>query len=200
MSIEHTNTNTNNAPNTDTQQAPRHRKRKRPPRTKRWYHDSQVGVEDLKGYVLARYFISIAEDETPEIFLVPMNREPIEREDGTYAMKSTYAGDIERNAIPLSTLDLDAFYTSLVNAKARLMRMQQEFHARAGREVTQPPPSQPKRSQQQPQPLTHRLTIPKAVLKQMQDVPPNQPTTPETAPKADSNADSSSLDKLLPGW
>lgn len=183
MSIEHTNnTGTNNE----------HKGHKRRPRTKRWYHDSQVGVEDLKSNALARYFISTAEDEIPEIFLVLMNREVVRRDDGTFAMKSTYAGDIERNAIPISTLDIDALYTSLVNAKARMARMQQEFCANTGREVTQPPPAQPKRSQQQPAPLTHRLHIPKAVVRQVKEV--------EQISEKENTQDIGSLAKLLTGW
>lgn len=195
MSNEHTN----NEPNHHSNQG-RGRRRQRKPRTMRWYHDSQIGVEDMKGYTLARFFISIANDETPEVFLVLMNREPVEREDGVIGMKPTYAGDIERNAIPLSALDLDSLYNSLVTVKARMLRHQQEYHAASGREVTLPPTPQPKRSQQAAQPLTQRLSIPKAVLRQIKDTPTTQPTTPETAVEADSNADSSSLAGLLRGW
>jgi hypothetical protein len=194
LSNEHTESNhtqQNNGPNPG-----RRRNRRRRPRTLRWYHESNVGVDDLKPNVVVKYFISIAEDETPSIRLVLMNRDTVVKEDGSFSMKPQYAGDIERNAIPIEILDLEAFWNTLVSMKARVMRMQDEFHGRTrdyetGRFVK---PPEPKRSQQPARPLTHRLEIPAAVVAKAVAVPPEQKPCEKSVPAPRSLADA------LPGW
>lgn len=161
MSDEHTEPTTN--PANSNSDGRRHRRRhNNRPRTMRWYHETNVGTEDLRPNVVMKFFISIAEDTTPEIYFLPMNRDAVVREDGAVGFKPAYAGDIERNAIPLSITDLESVWNAMVSMKSKLLRMQDEFHGRT-RDYTDK--KEPKRSQQPPQPLTHRIEIPKQVLK-----------------------------------
>lgn len=126
----------------------RRRNRRQNDRTVRWYHDSLVGTEDAVDLSLTRFFISIDKDETPEIFFIPMMRWPERDEDGRIVgYKPMYAGDIERNAIPLSTLDIGLHTKALVDMKARLSRMKAEHYAARD----QVPP---------PEPALHRIVVP----------------------------------------
>jgi len=111
IEYEHTNTN---------------KTRRKRQRTMRHYHDANVGPEDMKQYTVLRFFISTAPDETPEIFFIPMPRE-VRLKDDVADLKTIYAGDIERNAIPLSLVAIDQLYKELVNMKAQLVRRQAEF-------------------------------------------------------------------------
>lgn len=211
--------NENNEPNSDTnndQNHPRRRRkrnRRRGSRTIRWYHDSSVGTELHKQNVVLKFFISVAENETPEIFFIPMHRELVQREDGSIGMKPIYAGDIEKNAVPLSILDLKSMWDSLVTMKARLLRMQEEH--RGGEEKTIPIPevppevftavketaramaaeeaARPKRSQKPTQPLMHRMSFPPGVVARApaSAEPPAQPETKAPTP---------SLADALQGW
>lgn len=205
MSNEHTNTESN--PSND-QQNRRHRKRNRRPRTMRWFHESNVGPDHGIANTVAKFFISTSDN--PEIFLVLMNREDVIREDGTVGLKPIYAGDIERNAVPISMIDLDQLYNTLVTMKSRLERMKDDHRARGSRtaveagvaiekavlEAFNEKPLQPKRSQQPPQPLTHRMTIPKKLVAGVQQhapAPPEPTQQPSPSPTTD-------LASLLPGW
>lgn len=152
----------------------------------RWYHESNVGTEDLLPNVVVKFFISIAEDETPEIYFLPMNRDTITREDGSVGFKPVYAGDIERNAIPLSITDLDSVWNTLVSMKSKMLRMQDDFRGRPHE-----PPPLPKRSQQPVRSLTHRMEIPARVVAAAPTKAPEPRTPPpKTAVLADA----------LPGW
>jgi hypothetical protein len=151
--------------------------RKRKFRTMRWFGESNIGPDHGVANTVAKFFISTTR-ESPEIFLVLMNREGVTREDGTIGFKAIYAGDIEKNAIPISMIDLDQLYNTLVTMKSRLERMKDDYHANGSRaaieagaaiekavlEVFNEKPLQPKRSNRPVQPLTHRMVIPKNLV------------------------------------
>jgi len=106
-----------------------HNKHQEQNRTMRWHRDAAVGPDDMRGHVMARFFISTEADQTPEIYFIPMPKEDA-MEDGVAVTRETYTGVIEKNAIPLALLDLDRLYDVLVSEKAKLLRMRQEFHQR----------------------------------------------------------------------
>jgi hypothetical protein len=93
----------------------------------RWFHDRFVGPPLGETAVMARFFISTAEDETPEIYFLPMNTELVARGDREF-MQTVHVGDRDRNAIPLSQIDVEALYNVMVMLKAKLLRIQADYH------------------------------------------------------------------------
>jgi hypothetical protein len=96
--------------------------------------ETPVGPKDMRGYTLARVYASSEKNVTPEKYLLLVNAELRSGADGSTYMRAYHAGDIHRNVIPLSMLDLDALIPVLVQAKADLDREQREYHARRVRE------------------------------------------------------------------
>jgi hypothetical protein len=197
MSNEHTESNQQQA-----EDHPRRRRnRKRRERTLRWFHDTNVGVDDLKANVVAKFFITTAQDETPSIRLVLMNRDTVIRPDGSVAMKSDYAGDIERNSIPLEILDLEALWNAMVSMKSRQKHMADEFHGRPHKEE----PSLPKRSQQPARPLVHRMAFPPKVVakvapKESPDAAAHEPAPDAGMKPAAAVVEPKNLADALLGW
>lgn len=190
MSNEHTESNQQQSHHDDRPR--RRRNRKKRERTLRWYHDSNVGVDDLKANVVAKFFITTAQDETPSIRLVLMNRDTIVRPDGSIGYKPEYAGDIERNAIPLEILDLESLWNAMVSMKSRQGQMAAEFHGRPHEEA-----QLPKRSQQPARPLVHRMNIPNKVLAAASKPAPSPASTSSEPVVEDPHVD---LAAALPGW
>lgn len=92
--------------------------------------ETMVGPQDMKGFTLARVYRSAATDETPEAYLLLVNSEIRSNPDGTTYMRATHAGDLQKNAIPLSMLDIDALTSTLIKAKAQLLKDQDAYHER----------------------------------------------------------------------
>lgn len=93
-----------------------------------------VGPQDMKGFTLARVYRSAATDETPEAYLLLVNSEVRSNPDGSTYMRAFHAGDMQKNAIPLSMLDIDALTTALHRAKTQLLKDQAAYHERRRRE------------------------------------------------------------------
>lgn len=112
--------------NETTTQNNQHRKRNsNRPRTIRWYADHNVGEDHSPTVAVARFFITIAPDESPELFMIPMLRQFVYDASGkAVGMKPQYAGDIERNAVPLSGLDIEKLYTAMTRMKTDMLRKQ----------------------------------------------------------------------------
>lgn len=153
------------------------RRRRRPRRTTAWYHDSVVGTELHNDLTVARFYVSKNPDETPEIFFIPMLRTlSLDAEGKINGYRPSYAGDVERNAIPLSTLDVGLFTKALVDMKSHLLRMKADFHESHGR--TPPPEPEPLAPVVIPQPE------PQAPVLHRQYVEP-EPEKPATTKLAD---------------
>lgn len=165
----------------------RRRRPRRPPqeRTREWYSDALVGPEgDTRPLTVARFYISTVNDEPPEIYFIPMPREYSAAHDGRVGLRSVYRGNIERNGIPLSMLDIDALHSALVTMKARLLREQQEYKEGGGGERRVRP-------RREAQPLTHRLAIPEKLVTVV-------PEPPRDAEKKETS--SLSLAAAVVGW
>ena len=119
----------------------RHRPKKLRPRTIRWYADVNIGEDHSPTVAVARFYISLAPDLSPEIFFIPMMREFKYDDAGKLlGMKPQYAGDIERNAVPLSGMDVEKLFQAMAKMKADMGRKQKAWNNEPRGEVFVPPP------------------------------------------------------------
>jgi hypothetical protein len=101
-------------------------------RTIRFLKDANIGDDGKGNCVIIRFFITLDRNQKPEIFFLEMMREIVDTPDGGVEFRPKYRGNIEANAVPLSGLDIEKWYHAMVETKARMLRMQQDWVDRQG--------------------------------------------------------------------
>lgn len=90
-----------------------------------------VGEGTLADTVVLRFFLSTDNEETPEIYWLPVPKELVPGRDGA-DVRVSYVGNPRVNAIPLRTTDLDSLIRALQEMKDRVLIKQANYHTSRG--------------------------------------------------------------------